>query len=109
MNCPIEPFEEKELRVKLQNSITSVQKHVQKPITIDYIKLRPYFGWVNADTIKKTLKTLLNGQSHQPEVPALTFQEEMKLWPQIPYSLIPQLLTMCHDGPNLHQQRFLGL
>ena len=60
-------------------------------------------------TNKHPLKTLLNGQSHQPEVPALTFQEEMKLWPQIPYSLIPQLLTMCHDGPNLHQQRFLGL
>ena len=34
--------------------ITSIQKLVQEPTTIDYNKLKPYFGWVNADTIKKT-------------------------------------------------------
>ena len=36
-----------------EEHITSVQKHVQQPTTIDYCKLKPYFGWVNADTIKK--------------------------------------------------------
>ena len=35
---------------------TSIQKHDQKPSTIDYNKLKPYFGWVNAETIKKTLE-----------------------------------------------------
>ena len=31
---------------------TSIQKHNQQPTTIDYNKLKPYFGWVNAETIK---------------------------------------------------------
>ena len=35
---------------------TSVQKHDQHPTTIDYHKLKPYFGWVNAETIKKTFE-----------------------------------------------------
>ena len=34
--------------------ITSIQKHVQQPTTINYNELEPYFGWVNADTIKKS-------------------------------------------------------
>ena len=33
-----------------------VNKHDQQPTTIDYNKLKPYFGWVNADTIKKTFE-----------------------------------------------------
>ena len=33
-----------------------IQKHDHQPTTIDYNKLRPYFGWVDADTIKKTLE-----------------------------------------------------
>ena len=33
--------------------ITCVQKYILKPSTIDYNKLILYFGWVNADTIKK--------------------------------------------------------
>ena len=32
---------------------TSIQKHDQQPTTIDYNKLKPYFGWVNAQTIKR--------------------------------------------------------
>ena len=43
------------LSILSEEPITSVQKHVQKPSTIDYNKLRPYFGWFNADTIKETL------------------------------------------------------
>ena len=35
---------------------TSIQKHGQKPNTIDYNKLKPYYGWVNAETIKKTFE-----------------------------------------------------
>ena len=35
---------------------TSIQKHDQQPTTIDYNKSKPYFGWVNADTIKKTFE-----------------------------------------------------
>ena len=31
-----------------------IQNHAQKPTDIDYNKLKPYFGWVNADTIQKT-------------------------------------------------------
>ena len=33
-----------------------VKKHDQQPTTIDYNKSKPYFGWVNADTIKKTIE-----------------------------------------------------
>ena len=36
--------------------ITSIQKLVQQPTTIDYNELKPYFDWVNADTIKKTFE-----------------------------------------------------
>ena len=36
--------------------IASIQKHVLQPTTIHYNKLKPYFGWVNADTIKKTFE-----------------------------------------------------
>ena len=32
-----------------------VKKHDQQPTTIDYNKLKPYFGWVNVKTIKKNL------------------------------------------------------
>ena len=34
----------------------SVKKHDQHPTTIDYNKSKPYFGWVNAETIKKTFE-----------------------------------------------------
>ena len=34
----------------------SVKKHDQQPTTIEYNKLKPYFGQVNAETIKKTFK-----------------------------------------------------
>ena len=33
-----------------------VKKNDQQPTTIDYNKLKPYFGWVNAETIKKTFE-----------------------------------------------------
>ena len=33
-----------------------VNKHDQNPTVIDYNKLKPYFGWVNADTIKQTFE-----------------------------------------------------
>ena len=33
-----------------------VKKHDQQTTTIDYNKLKPYFGWVNAETIKKTFE-----------------------------------------------------
>ena len=39
-----------------EEQITSVQKHVQQPTNIDYNKLKPYFGWVNAETIKRTFE-----------------------------------------------------
>ena len=35
---------------------TSIQKYDQQPTTIDYKKLKPYYGWVNAETIKKTIE-----------------------------------------------------
>ena len=35
---------------------TSIKKHDQQPTTIDYNKLKPYFGWVNVDTIKNTFE-----------------------------------------------------
>ena len=34
----------------------SILKHDLQPKTIDYNKLKPYFGWVNAETIKKTFE-----------------------------------------------------
>ena len=33
-----------------------VKKHDHQPTSIDYNKLKPYFGWVNAETIKKTFE-----------------------------------------------------
>ena len=33
-----------------------VKKHTQQPTTIDYNKLKPYFGWVNAETIQETFE-----------------------------------------------------
>ena len=35
---------------------TSIQTHDQQPTTIDYNKLKPYFGWINAETIKNTFE-----------------------------------------------------
>ena len=32
------------------------KKHDQQPATIDYNQLKPYCGWVNAETIKKTFE-----------------------------------------------------
>ena len=34
----------------------SIKKHDQQPTNIDYDKLKPYFGWVNAETIKNTFE-----------------------------------------------------
>ena len=34
----------------------SIKKHGQQPTTIDYNKLKPYFGWVNAESIEKTFE-----------------------------------------------------
>ena len=46
----------------LSDTLTiSIKKHDQKPTTIDYNKLKPYFGWVNAETIKKTFENSVNG------------------------------------------------
>ena len=46
----------------LSNTPTiSIKKHDQQPTTIAYNKLKPYFGWVNVETIKKPLRTTLNG------------------------------------------------
>ena len=37
-------------------SITQAKKHHVKSETPDYDKYKPYFGWVNTDTIKDTFK-----------------------------------------------------
>ena len=37
-------------------SITQAHKHDVKSETPDYDKYRPYFGWVNTDTIRDTFK-----------------------------------------------------
>ena len=44
------------LSILSDTPITTIPKHVQQPTTIDYTpnKQEPYFGWVNAGTIKKT-------------------------------------------------------
>ena len=44
------------LSILSDTPITSIQKHVQQPTTIDYNTLKPLFGWVTADTIKKTFQ-----------------------------------------------------
>ena len=38
-------------------AIITINKHDQQPTTIDYDKLKPYFGWVNPETIKKTFES----------------------------------------------------
>ena len=35
---------------------TLIQKHDQQPTPIDYNKLKPSFGWVNAETIQKSFE-----------------------------------------------------
>ena len=45
------------LSILSDTPITSIQKHDQQPTTIDNNKLKPYFGWVNAETIKKTFES----------------------------------------------------
>ena len=49
------------LSILSDTPISSVQKHDQQPTTIDYNKLKPYFGQVNAETISQPLRTPLNG------------------------------------------------
>ena len=44
------------LSILSDTPISSIQKHDQQHTTIDYNKFKPYFGWVNADTIKKTFE-----------------------------------------------------
>ena len=44
------------LSILSDTPITSFQKHNQQPTTIDYNILKLNFGWVNADTIKKTFE-----------------------------------------------------
>ena len=42
------------LSIFSETSTNLLNKHDQQSTNIDYNKLKPYFGWVNADTIKKT-------------------------------------------------------
>ena len=39
------------------STTTSIQKNDQQPSTIDYNKFKPYFGWVNAETIDRIPST----------------------------------------------------
>ena len=61
-----------------------VKKHDQQPSTIDYNKLKPYFGWVNADTIKKTFEN-----SPQWAVTATRFTMRKHLKSRFPAINIP--------------------
>ena len=45
------------LSILSDTPITSIQKHIQQPTTIDYNKFKCYFGWVNAYTVEKTFQT----------------------------------------------------
>ena len=95
------------LSILSEDPITYVQKHVQKPTTFDYKNLRPYFGWVNAGTIKKTIEN-----STQWAVTSTRFDKRKHFKSRFPrrneavatdkYSLILQPLTLVsHNGPNL--------
>ena len=44
------------LSILSDTPITSIQNHVQQPTVINYNNLKLYFGWANADTIKKTFE-----------------------------------------------------
>ena len=54
--CNIHNIAIHNLSILSDTPTTSIQKHDQQPTTIDYNKLKPYFGWVNAETIKKTFE-----------------------------------------------------
>ena len=41
-------------------------QHDVSPGTPDYEKFRPYFGWVNVDTVQKPWNSLPNGESPYP-------------------------------------------
>ena len=68
-----------------EEPFTSVQKHVLRPTNIDYNKLRPYFGCVSADTIKKTFE-----HSTQWAVTSTRFPHEKTFQSRFPAFNIPR-------------------
>ena len=95
-----------------------VKKHDQQQTTIDNKKLKPYFGWVNADTIKKTFEN-----SSQWAVTSTRFPVRKHIKSRFPAFNIPHRndsvatdtifsdkpAIWCHCGPNFCWQRFSGL
>ena len=88
--------------IAISSSKSPIQacKHKIKPEIADLDKYRPYFGWVNADTIRDTFKhtkqwgaslgTFPMKKHLKPRNPALNVPRSYKLLPQIQYSLTPQ-------------------
>ena len=44
-------------------SLKILQQHDVSLEAPGYDKFRPYFGWVNVDTVQKTMNSLPNGES----------------------------------------------
>ena len=42
--------------IRAKECLFRTNKHVVNNDTPDYEKCRPYFGWVNADTVQKTIE-----------------------------------------------------
>ena len=93
---------------------TSIQKHDQKPTTVDYNKLKSYYGWVNAETIKKTFEN-----STQLAVTSTRFPMRKHFKSRFPAFNIPHkneavgTNTMFSDTPAIYSgvamaQTFVG-
>ena len=52
--------------IRTNQHVLRTNKHVFNKDTPDYGQLRPYFGWVNVDTVRKLFNSPPNGELHFP-------------------------------------------
>ena len=87
-----------------------VKENDQQPTTIDYNKLDPYFGWVNADTIKKTFENSTQWAISSTRFPMRKhFKSRFPAFNipcrneavHIPFSLIPLPLILVSPWPKV--------
>ena len=100
------------LSILSDTAMITVKKHDQQPTTIDYDKLKPYFGLVNAEIIKRTFvnstqwavaSTQFPMRKHfESRVPALNIpcRSEAVATDTI-FSDTPAVDSGVHHGPNI--------
>ena len=76
-----------------------VKKHDQQPTTIDYNKLKPYFGWVNADTVKKTFENSTQWAATSTRFPMRKYFKS-RFSQRYHFLRYTCHRFWCHHGPN---------